>query len=120
MRLLIIDDSRAMRLIIKRTIRQAGYGHHDIQEANCANDAIGQIKTDPPDLVLCDWNMPGMSGIELLQQLRSDGCEVRFGFITSERSLERRQMAREAGALFMVSKPFDSQTLQMALGPHLN
>ena len=104
-------------MIIKRTLKKAGYGHHKFDEAESASNALPGIKGNPPDLILCDWNMPGMSGLELISTLRNDGNKVKFGFITSESTEERRQQAKDAGALFLVSKPFTPQSLQLVLDP---
>ena len=70
MKILVVDDSRAMRMIVKRTLRQAGFNNVDVSEADNGKTALQQIDTDPPALILCDWNMPEMNGIELLRDLR--------------------------------------------------
>lgn len=119
MRILIVDDSRAMRMIVKRTLRQAGYGEHEFEEAANGLEAQKIINLDPPHLVLCDWNMPEMSGIELLTNVRNEGCEVPFGFVTSESTNERRKQARDAGALFLIAKPFTTATVRQVLDPIL-
>lgn len=115
MKILIVDDSKAMRMIVKRTLRQAGYGDHDFAEAVDGADGYKQVGEWQPDLVLCDWNMPNMSGLEFLQKLKSDGNRVSFGFITSEGTAEMRATAKEAGALFLIAKPFTSDTVADAL-----
>jgi two-component system chemotaxis response regulator CheY len=107
MSILVVDDSRAMRMIVMRTIRQAGYPDHEIVQAE-----NGQLGFDAitgglsPELVLSDWNMPEMSGIEFLQALRASGSTVPFGFVTSEGTPIMREQASEAGALFLIAKPF--------------
>ncbi len=106
MKILIADDSRVMRQIVIRTLRQAGYDDHDIVEAEDGADALTKISTEDPDLVLSDWNMPNMSGMECLEALRSSGSAVPFGFVTSEGSPEMRAKAADAGALFLITKPF--------------
>jgi two-component system, chemotaxis family, chemotaxis protein CheY len=105
-RILIVDDSKAMRMIVKRTLRQAGFESHAVEEAENGADALRQIRAAPPDLVLCDWNMPEMTGIDLLRELAKNGPRVRFGFVTSEGVPEMKAQAKEAGALFFISKPF--------------
>jgi two-component system chemotaxis response regulator CheY len=82
MDILIVDDSRTMRMIVKRTLRQAGFGSHSVREAENGHDALNQIKTKKPDLILCDWNMPVMTGIELLNALNDARIRVKFGFVT--------------------------------------
>lgn len=120
MRILIVDDSKAMRMIVRRTLRQAGYGDHSIEEIESAQAALEGILASPPDLVLCDWNMPGMTGIELLQTLRASGSQVKLGFVTSEGSEPIRQKASAAGAAFLVTKPFTADDLRGAIGQALS
>jgi len=115
MRILIVDDSRAMRMIVTRTLRQAGFNGHDIVEATNGQEALNAIETDNPDLVLSDWNMPEMTGIELLTRLRTSGCEVPFGFVTSETSPAMRERAATAGAMFLIAKPFSADDFETAL-----
>ena len=115
MKILVTDDSRVMRQIVIRTLRQAGYDDHDIVEAEDGRDAYEKVQAEKPDLVLSDWNMPNMTGIECLQALRSSGSVVPFGFVTSEGSPEMRAKAADAGALFLIAKPFNEDTFKEAL-----
>ncbi len=117
MKILIVDDSKAMRMIVRRTLRQAGYGKHEVEEAENGRDALDKIRSAAPDLVLSDWNMPEMNGIELLEALGADGPSVKFGFVTSEGTAEMRARASSAGALFLISKPFTVENFQQALEP---
>ena len=110
MKILVADDSRVMRQIVIRTLRQAGYDDHDIVEAEDGADALAKVSSESPDLVLSDWNMPNMSGIECLEAMRSSGSTVPFGFVTSEGSPEMREKAASAGALFLIAKPFTADT----------
>jgi two-component system chemotaxis response regulator CheY len=114
-KILVADDSRVMRQIVIRTLRQAGYDDHDIVEAEDGRDALDKVSSEQPDLVLSDWNMPNMTGIECLQALRSAGSTVPFGFVTSEGSAEMRERAASAGALFVIAKPFNEETFKDAL-----
>ncbi|MFD0519735.1 response regulator [Paractinoplanes durhamensis] len=100
MKILIADDSRVMRQIVVRTLRQAGFGDHDLIEAANGREAFDMTKAENPDLVLSDWNMPEMTGIEVLRQLRAAGNAVKFGFVTSESTPEMKDQAEAAGALF--------------------
>tara|TARA_R110002096_G_scaffold423452_2_gene630629 strand:+ start:35975 stop:36337 length:363 start_codon:yes stop_codon:yes gene_type:complete len=115
MKILIVDDSKAMRMIVKRTLRQAGYGDHEFAEAVDGANGYEQVNDWKPDLVLCDWNMPEMNGLEFLQKLKADGNAVKFGFITSEGTAEMRQTANSNGALFLISKPFTPDTVRQTL-----
>ena len=71
MKIMIVDDSAAMRMIVKKTLRQAGFEGHEISEAEDGAKALAAIQSASPDLVLSDWNMPNMTGIELLEKLSS-------------------------------------------------
>ena len=115
MRILVVDDSKAMRMIVVRTLRQAGYAGHDILQAGHGLEALEHFEAGPPDLVLSDWNMPEMSGMDLLRTLRSRGHDVPFGFVTSEGSPEMREAAATAGASFLIAKPFDADSFRDAL-----
>ncbi len=119
MKIMIVDDSKAMRQIIRRSLRQAGFENHDYTEAANGIEALAAIEADSPDLVLSDWNMPDMSGIELLGALMAAGKNVRFGFITSESSASMRSTAADAGALFLLAKPFTPDTLRETLAPFI-
>jgi two-component system chemotaxis response regulator CheY len=115
MNILIVDDSRAMRLIVRRTLRQAGFEGLDVEEACTGKEALTMIRGKTYHLVLSDWNMPEMSGIDLLTTLRKEGNKVTFGFITSEGTGDMRLRASEAGAQFLIAKPFSPETLAEAL-----
>ena len=120
MKILVVDDSRAMRMIIKRSLRRAGFGHHSVEEAADGAEALARIRAPRPDVVLCDWNMPVMNGMELLCALREDESPVRFGFVTSESTSEMRRRAIAAGASFLLAKPFTVESMEEALGPILS
>ena len=115
MKIMVVDDSRAMRMILKRTLRQAGYGQAEVIEAANGKEALDTLRGTTPNLVLCDWNMPEMNGIELLRALRSEGNAVKFGFVTSEASPEMRNTATDSGALFLITKPFTADTFRDVL-----
>jgi len=115
-RILIVDDSKAMRMIVRRTLRQAGYGDCEIEEASNGAEALAMIETNPPHLVLSDWNMPDMSGYELAKQLQAKQIKVPLGMITTEGTPEMRARATEAGARFLVQKPFTPEDLARAMG----
>jgi two-component system chemotaxis response regulator CheY len=114
MMILIVDDSKAMRMIITRTLRQAGF-QGEVMEAGTGVEAFEKLQSCSPDLVLCDWNMPEMTGIDLLEQLTSKGMPVKLGFVTSESTPLMRARAMDAGALFLISKPFTSDHFEEAL-----
>ena len=115
MNILIVDDSRAMRSIVQRTLRQAGYSGHTVQEAENGKVALDAIGESTPDLVLSDWNMPEMLGIELLKELRGQGNDVPFVFVTSEGTDVMRQQALDEGAIAVITKPFTAESFQDCL-----
>lgn len=117
MRVLIVDDSSSMRLIVKRTLKKAGYDDMEFEEAVDGQDALGKVDGYEPHLILCDWNMPNMNGIEFLQAIREKGNAVKFGFVTTESTAEMRALAKEAGAQFLVAKPFTPESFASALKP---
>ena len=116
MKFLVVDDSKTMRMIVKRTLRQAGYGEHEVVEAVNGKDGLEKAKEVSPDIILCDWNMPEMNGLEFLQALNTEGIKIKFGFVTSEGTPEMKKTAAENGALFLISKPFTADTFKNQLG----
>ena len=115
MNILVVDDSPAMRMMVVRTLRQAGFGGNDVKQAEDGAVALDMIRGDEPDLVLADWNMPNMTGIELLEALRAEDIKVDFGFITTESTTEMRKKATDAGAKFLIAKPFTVESFQKVL-----
>lgn len=120
MKIMIVDDSSAMRMIVKKTLRQAGFEGHDIAEAEDGAKAYAAIQSGTPDLVLSDWNMPNMTGIELLEKLAAEGVKVPFGFVTTEATPDMRARASSAGAKFLISKPFTPDSFREALSAHIH
>ena len=117
MLVLVVDDSTSMRMLIKRTLKQAGFDGLDITEAETGQVAFEKVESAKPDLILSDWNMPVMNGLEFLQKVRESGVTTKFGFITTESTAEMREIAREAGAQFLISKPFNAESFEKALRP---
>lgn len=118
MLVLVADDSRVMRQIVIRTLRQAGYDWQII-EASDGQEAYEMALSEQPDLVLSDWNMPNATGLEALQALRQGGSMIPFGFVTSEGSTEMREQAAAAGALFLIAKPFTAESFRAVIDPVL-
>jgi two-component system chemotaxis response regulator CheY len=116
MKILIVDDSKAMRMIVRRQLGEIGLGDADYVEAANGIEGIAAVKEHQPDLVLSDWNMPEMNGIEMLEALNADGIDVKLGFVTSESQEAYKDRAVEAGALFLIAKPFNADTFKRALG----
>jgi two-component system, chemotaxis family, chemotaxis protein CheY len=114
-KILVCDDSKAMRMIVVRALRQAGFGDAEIHEAENGAEGLAKVAELAPDLVLSDWNMPEMTGIQFLHALRDRGDSVRFGFITSETTPEMREKAITGGAAFLLGKPFTAEDVAEAV-----
>ena len=115
MNLLVVDDSKAMRMIVKRTLRQAGYGDATVQEASNGKEALDALDGFDADLVLCDWNMPGINGVELLRQIRSVDPNVPFLMVTGRDDIESVVEAKASGVTAYIRKPFSSAQLEAKL-----
>ncbi|MEO3714263.1 response regulator [Roseateles flavus] len=112
-RVLIVDDSRAIQAIIRRVLQHGEMGPLQIQTASDGAEALQRMQEFKPDLVVSDWHMPGVSGIEMLQTLRQIGQgHVPVGFVTTETNAQCLNQARSNGAAFVVHKPFDDATLR--------
>ena len=118
-RILVVDDSKAMRLIVRRTLRQAGFGDYEVEEATNGSEALEAIERERPALVIIDWNMPGMTGYELLQQIKARNLSVKVGMVTTEGTPQMRALAADAGSLFLIAKPFTPEQFQSVLQPIL-
>lgn len=119
LRVIIADDSRVMRQIVVRTLRQAGYGDWEVLEAGTGAEALEMALAQQPDLVLTDWNMPEMTGIDLLRRLTASGADIPLGFVTSEGSPQMRELAEAEGALFLIAKPFTPEVFRDTIDPFL-
>jgi two-component system chemotaxis response regulator CheY len=108
---LVIDDSRAMRTILGRMLKNLGYG---VEEAGNGREALQRLHNGPrPDLALVDWNMPEMNGIEFVRAVRADSVyrDMRLVMVTTATDVERIRAALEAGADEYVMKPFTADAL---------
>jgi len=120
MKILIADDSKAMRLVINHMLKQAGFKGHEIIEASDGNEAFDLIHAEDPELIISDWNMPGRTGIEVLQEIRSAGIDTTFGFVTTEISPDMRALAESSGAAFLIGKPFTSDDFARVLDEYID
>ena len=119
MDILLVDDSKTMRMIVQRAIRQAGFRGLTVCEAENGVQGLEKLSTEKPKLILSDWNMPEMSGIDFLVNVRAQKNKTPFGFITSEASPEIKELAMSSGATFLITKPFSPEDVQEALSPIL-
>lgn len=107
MRVLVIDDSRAIRRLIGNILRDMGW---EVTEATDGLDALSQLeKLGCPDLILVDWNMPEMNGLEFIKAARAIPAfkEVPMMMVTTETEMERMAEAFVAGVNEYLMKPFD-------------
>lgn len=117
MKVLIVEDIKAVRVAVRRILVRAGYQESELFEAENGADALAQARAISPDLILSDWNMPEMNGLELLGVLRAEQNTVVFGFLTSELADDMRDLAREAGANFFLAKPLTEEAIRVTLRP---
>ena len=116
MNVLVVDDKKSMRQMVLRALLQTGLTDLHVDEAENGSDALAKLASVEPDLILSDWSMPEMNGVELLRELRARGCTVKFGFVTSEAaSTAMREKAFEAGAQFMLGQPVSPQRIRYLL-----
>ena len=111
---LIVDDSRVIRKVSRHIVEAFGFS---VVEAEHGQDALTRCAEAMPDLILLDWNMPVMSGIEFIVALRGQpgGAQPKVVFCTTENDVAHIREAIQAGADEYVMKPFDHDTLQMKL-----
>lgn len=111
-RFLIVDDSRAIQAIVRRVVESCQYPDAEIRVASNGEDALTMLETYRPQLVITDWHMPKVSGLELLQSMRQSGLmDIKVGFITTESSETMLNQARVSGASFVINKPFKDDVL---------
>lgn len=110
MRALVVDDSTAVRLYLRKILLPCGF---EVVEARNGGEGLERVREQSVDLVLLDWNMPVMSGLELLQHIRSEPgvgspCVM---MVTSESDLQEVAQALETGANEYVMKPFTPEII---------
>ncbi|AQT66888.1 putative chemotaxis protein CheY [Anaerohalosphaera lusitana] len=117
--LLLVDDSATMRKIILRTLRMAGLDIDNFEEAGDGNEALEKLNAQPADIMLCDINMPGMGGLELVKKVREmDSCnDTKIVMISTESSDDLIESVMADGANGYVTKPFTPESIQKALSP---
>ncbi len=119
---LIIDDSKTMRKIITRTLRQAGLSFDTISEAEDGQAALDFLGQNKPNLILCDINMPNMDGITFLKEKAKDASikDIPVVMITTEGgSDDVVQEAKDNGASASIKKPFTADQVEEVLKPLL-
>jgi two-component system chemotaxis response regulator CheY len=112
MKILVVDDFSTMRRIVKNLLKDIGFSNFD--EAEDGNAALAKLRSDKFDFIISDWNMPGMTGIELLVAVRADEelKGIPFLMVTAEKTQENVVAALQAGVNNYVVKPFTSAVLK--------
>ncbi|GAA1800890.1 chemotaxis response regulator CheY [Luedemannella flava] len=107
MRAIVIDDSRAMRLILRRIVGQLGFDVIEAEDGKAALDTLNS-ESEVPNLALVDWNMPNMNGLEFVTAVRADGRfkDMTLVMVTTESEQSQIVRALAAGAHEYVIKPF--------------
>lgn len=114
-RILIVDDSRMTRVLVRKALEKAGYGESEFIEASNGAEALNHLRDHDFDLVVTDLYMDRLSGLELVRDMRASGFTVPICMITSERSPEILDEVRAAGVNWLVSKPFKPTIFQEVL-----
>jgi two-component system, chemotaxis family, chemotaxis protein CheY len=115
MKILIVDDFATMRRIMKNILKQIGFSN--IIEADDGTTALEELKKNAVDLIISDWNMPKMTGLDLLKSVRgSDGLkDVPFLMVTAEAQKQNVIDAVQAGVTNYVVKPFTAEAISEKL-----
>jgi two-component system chemotaxis response regulator CheY len=115
MRFLVADDFSTMRRIVRNLLKELGYT--DVEEADDGSTALARLKAEKFDFVVSDWNMPNMTGIELLRAVRADAAlkHLPVLIVTAEAKKENIVEAAHAGASGYIVKPFTAATLDEKL-----
>ncbi len=117
MKILIVDDSSTMRRIIGNVVMQLGYEKEDYTEAEDGLKAWKELEANQYDIILTDWNMPHMNGLELVKKVRSEGKhqQVPIIMITTEGGKNEVITALKAGVNNYIVKPFSAEILKEKL-----
>jgi two-component system chemotaxis response regulator CheY len=115
MRFLVVDDFSTMRRIVRNLLKELGFTN--VQEAEDGVDALNKLRSAEFDFVVSDWNMPNMTGIDLLRAIRADAKlkHLPVMMVTAEAKRENIIEAAQAGASGYVVKPFTAATLDEKL-----
>ncbi|HVI54145.1 MAG TPA: chemotaxis response regulator CheY [Luteibacter sp.] len=117
MKILVVDDFSTMRRIVRNLLVELGFTNTLIQEAEDGNAALVMLRAQPFDLVVTDWNMPNMTGIDLLRAIRADAGlkSMPVLMVTAENNRDQIIAAAQSGVNGYVVKPFTAVTLKEKL-----
>lgn len=112
--ILIVDDSLPMRSVIKRTLKAAGYGNSDMMEAPNGKEALNLMEGAWIDLIMTDYNMPEMNGLEFIKAVKADEVskEIPVVVISTEGNDEKIREFMDAGAAGYITKPFTPEAIR--------
>jgi two-component system chemotaxis response regulator CheY len=115
MLILVVDDYNTMRRIIRNLLKQLGFDN--VEEAADGTEALAKLKEKNFGLVVSDWNMEPMSGLDLLKQVRATEAikNIPFIMVTAESKPENVIIAKQAGVSNYIVKPFNAETLKTKL-----
>ncbi len=115
MRLLVVDDSSTMRRIIKNSLKSIGFD--DVAEAENGEGALTRLKAEKIDMVITDWNMPAMNGLELVAAMRANPTfqKTPVLMVTTVAEKDSILQAMQTGVTNYVVKPFDAATLKKTI-----
>lgn len=109
MKFLLVDDSSTMRKIQRRTLEKLGYS--EISEAQDGKEALDALAQEVPDLLITDWNMPNMNGLELVKEVRQTNKTLPIIMVTTEAEKSKVVEAIQAGINDYLIKPFTPEAL---------
>jgi len=110
-KILVVDDSVGIRLAAKKIFKSLGY--NNVTAADDGTTALAALKQEPFDLVVADWNMPQMSGVDLLKAMKGDPSlvDIPFLLVTGEENQEHLMEAIRSGISNFMTKPYDAKLL---------
>lgn len=116
MKIMVVDDMSTMRRIVRNVLKQIGFTN--VEEAENGKEALDKLKAESYGFVVSDWNMPVMTGIDMLRAIRADGAlkDIPVLMVTAEAQKENIVEAVQAGVSNYIVKPFTAEALQEKMG----
>lgn len=115
MNVLVVDDDKMMRRVLRNVLKQLNFAN--VHEATDGAMALAMLRANDFGLIISDWDMEPVTGIQLLREVRTDSRlrHIPFVMITAESKVEKATTAKEAGVSSYIVKPFTSETLRSEL-----